>query len=103
MADYIERQAALTVFQKVCDLCMTLVQTPMCGDCSVADTVRKVKHIPPADVRPVVRGHWEGVQPEVWDTMYATCSCCRKRMYLSKDSLNYCPNCGADMMGGDAE
>ena len=54
MADYIEREAALKEFEKVCNVCMALVNKPMCGDCSVADTVRKVKSIPAADVRPVV-------------------------------------------------
>ena len=54
MAEYIEREAALKEFEKVCNVCMALVNKPMCGDCSVADTVRKVKSIPAADVRPVV-------------------------------------------------
>ena len=56
MAEYIEREAALTVFQNVCAVCMALVDKPMCGECSVADTVRKVKSIPPADVQPVPDG-----------------------------------------------
>ena len=55
MAEYIEREAALKEFEKVCNVCMALVNRPMCGDCSVADTVRKVKSIPAADVRPVVQ------------------------------------------------
>ncbi len=54
MKEHIEREAALTEFQKVCDICMALVKIPMCGECSVADTVRKVKRIPAADVQPVV-------------------------------------------------
>ena len=53
MAEYIEREAALKEFEKVCNVCMALVNKPMCGDCSVADTVRKVKSIPAADVREV--------------------------------------------------
>jgi len=56
MAEYIEREAALAVFQNVCAVCMALVDKPMCGECSVADTVRKVKSIPSADVQPVVHG-----------------------------------------------
>ena len=53
MTEYIPREAALTEFQKVCDVCMTLTKRPMCGDCSVADTVREIKRIPAADVREV--------------------------------------------------
>lgn len=55
MKEYIELEAALKEFEKVCNVCMALVNKPMCGDCSVADTVRKVKSIPAADARPVVR------------------------------------------------
>jgi hypothetical protein len=53
MVEYIEREAALTVFQNVCAVCMALVDKSMCGECSVADTVRKVKSVPAADVQPV--------------------------------------------------
>lgn len=52
---YIEREAALTEFAKICDICMALMARPTCGECSVADTVRKIKRIPAADVVPVVR------------------------------------------------
>lgn len=55
MKEYIERDTALGEFDKVCDICMALVENPMCGECSIADTVRKVKHIPAADVVEVVR------------------------------------------------
>ena len=73
MAEYIEREAALTEFQKVCDVCMALTARPMCGDCSVADTVKKVKKIHAADVRPVVRGKWILNDTSV----FATCENCK--------------------------
>lgn len=55
MKECIEREEALTEFEKVCDVCMALVARPHCGECSIADTVRKVKRIPAADVVAVVR------------------------------------------------
>ena len=97
MAEYIEREAALTEFQKACDICMALVKRPMCGDCSVADTVRKVKRIPAADVRPVVRGEWE----RVGNTDHFRCTCCNDMILSAWDTpptlINFCPNCGADL------
>ena len=55
MKEYIERESTLGEFDKVCNLCKSLVERPMCGECSIADTVRKVKNIPAADVVEVVR------------------------------------------------
>ena len=57
--------------------------------------VDDLKCLPPADVRPVVRGEWIG------DGDCIICSNC-KTAYTFMGS-NFCPNCGADMRGGDAE
>lgn len=48
--------------------------------------------IPPADVKPVVRGEWELVD-EAEPRRYG-CSRCKR---LSWDESNFCPNCGCDM------
>ena len=55
--------------------------------------------IPSVDMRPVVRGRWKDTG-SLWK-----CPCCnsayKKRLLYIEP--NYCPNCGADMRGGDAE
>lgn len=51
----------------------------------------------PADVRPVVRGRWRWVGQDQWNDCYE-CSQCGK---MNTDNSNFCPNCGADMRGGD--
>lgn len=84
MAEYIDKQAAIEAVNSV----------------PAADWVSKryagaLKRIPPANVRPVVRGEWIG------DGDCIICSNC-KTAYTFMGS-NYCPNCGADMRGGDAE
>lgn len=99
MAEYIEREAALSEFQKVCDVCMTLVRQPECGECSVADTVRKVKRIPAADVKPVVRSRWvydcERTAGDGWTYRQYHCEKCGNRELGGLQ--NYCPNCGCSM------
>ena len=103
MTKYIEQQAAIEAVDSV----------------PAADWVSKryaeaLKRIPPADVRPVVRGEW--IPPRYPYPWYkATCSICGYEDPASygesgwkwKDKkwipLNYCPSCGADMRGGDAE
>lgn len=88
--EYIEREAALKEFEKVCNVCMALVNKPMCGDCSVADTVRKVKSIPAIDLRPVVRGKW--LESDCGPLQ--KCSICKATGW---DGFYFCPNCGAWM------
>ena len=119
MAEYIEKQAAL---KEVCDAC-GIVHDREKEYCEYKFAGCKeyynVFALPPADVRPVVRGKWEwrrrhrggfrrvtgeddfGVshtitvdQRYVIDDPY--CPFCGK---LNESVfLNFCPNCGADMM-----
>lgn len=85
------------------------------GDGYVNQEHASLKDIPPADVRPVVRGRWEldsdGI-PHCTECGYVA----PQRLFLQVQSLacttrfimsNYCPDCGsnnsADMRGGDAD
>jgi len=79
--EYIEKQAAIDELFFVDEY----------NSRSIA-TIREMK---PADVRPVVRGEWIG------DGDCIICSNC-KTAYTFMGS-NFCPNCGADMRGGDAD
>lgn len=45
-------------------------------------------------------------QDDGWDGVYYECSCCKEAFTLidgtpSDNLYNFCPNCGADMRGGD--
>lgn len=51
---------------------------------------------PAADVRPVVRGRWLH-ETEIEGHACGECSACHKIRVID----NFCPNCGADMRGGD--
>ena len=50
--------------------------------------------IPPADVRPVVRGKWKFKNTDALTSKAWTCSVCGLRKVFM---TNFCPNCGADM------
>lgn len=54
-----------------------------------------VKEQPTIEAEPVKHGRWEDVEPSLFRDKFATCSVCRVRQLLDKDS--FCPNCGARM------
>ena len=59
--------------------------------------------LPAADVAPVRHGQWIDAYPDIEPNpmfMYGICSECGFEQGISK-YLNYCPNCGAKMDGGD--
>ena len=64
----------------------------------VHDTASRLRLIPAADARLVVRGSWE---PSEKYKGYVYCSICHdcyvEPEWVTKLKWNYCPNCGADM------
>ena len=100
--DYISRQAAIDEFDGV------KVNEDICNEYDIGYNdgidfaISRLSVLPPADVKPVVRGMWIE-QDDGWDGVYYECSVCKEPFVLidgnPKDNLyNYCPNCGADMM-----
>ena len=92
MAEYIEREAALTALCRDCD---KMVPTEERDHCSYRFTgcmeYYNIFDLPAADVRPVVRGRWIDVE----DSTLSTCSVCG--FNVGAYTFHYCPNCGADM------
>ena len=106
MAKYIEREALLECIDGIWD-CNDMVFSPNdhccnvpedCKGCKWAETrdaIRRiVENAPAADVRPVRYGKWED---HGWSIR---CSECGYDMPFTV--RNFCPNCGADMRGGEA-
>ena len=57
---------------------------------------------PAADVAPVVHGRWiERRSLHAMGGISAECSVCSKSVQYLGNPLNYCPNCGAKMDGGN--
>ena len=91
MDDYISREAALTALQDS-DLFNTTERQ-----------LRAIRELPAADVAEVRHGRWIDAYPDIEPNpmfMYGICSECGFEQGISK-YLNYCPDCGAKMDGGD--
>lgn len=104
--EYIERGAALRILEKS----LTFSETELDkGDfrkgCIAAtqDDIGNIKHMPAADVAPVVHGYWKWetkIEPQAQNRLY--CSVCDNECLAKGDyyeKSKYCPHCGAKMDG----
>ena len=60
----------------------------------LGDLVDTFSDIPAADVVEVRHGRWIASHDE-----FCACSICKYPVYVGWNQTNYCPNCGAYMMG----
>lgn len=90
MAEYIEKQAVIDAVHGEFDECLV-------WDASGLKTANVVENvldtIPPADVRPVVRGRWIPFTSEAAGDIWY-CSACGIGF---AHHMNFCPHCGAYM------
>ena len=74
----------------------------LCG--SWGKVIALIANAPSVDVVPVVHGRWiERRAPHAMGGNSAKCSACNKSVQYLGNPLNYCPNCGAKMDGGDSD
>lgn len=122
MAEYIEKQVAIK------ELCETYEHEYLTASGAFDEYATRIvpnvlRNLPPADVRPVVRGQWKfATNPMLHDGPGPSCWCSeckkppidKKNVWYHLDGTfaregegfvlsDFCPNCGADMRGGDAE
>ena len=115
MAEYIEREAAVTVCDKQYRECLR--KSDFCGDTVAWNICADIKAIPAADVAPVVHGLWIPIRESEmtgWDPAvagrdpiggYIGSACKEEAVYDCNDEFvlsKYCPNCGAIMDGGNS-
>lgn len=112
MAEYIDREAAVTVCNEQYKECLR--KSDFCGDTVAWNICADIKAIPAADVAPVVHGRWEGYthsryigcdeygEPKYADGIVYYCSNrrCRRKSVIKE---RYCPSCGRKMDGGDGD
>lgn len=94
MAEYIEREAAVTVCDKQYKECLR--KSDFCGDTVAWNICADIKAIPAADVAPVVHARWIPTEYPFMNEC-EDCSNCGYRTVYGND-YPYCPNCGAKMM-----
>ena len=106
MSDYISREPAIEALREDCENCPSY---HFCDPCYQPRRLNRLSKIPAADVRPVVRGKWQETdEPMGWtDVACACCSVCGESFVLGEfefsdlaETFKYCPNCGAEMVGG---
>lgn len=108
MNEYISREAAVEKITFLCEL-REIVCNPddefLRGLKNALNAVKSNEVIPSADVQPVKHGRWIDIyeyckaldlRPTGLEEYY-WCSECDK---AEKKTSDFCPNCGADMMGG---
>ena len=94
--DYISRQAAIDALN---DLSENYTEKGREWHPHINFVIETIDALPPADVKPVVRGKWIA-EP---NCMYR-CSECKSHFPSLKGYMEdkYCRECGADMREGDA-
>ena len=97
MNDLISRQAAIEKIHSDFDECLVWDES---GKHTADEVERILDTIPPADVRPVKRGRWVYGIVRADIPIPLECSACEWQVTRR---TNFCPNCGADMRGGDAD
>lgn len=102
MADLIDRQAAIDALNK------KKIYRQLDSDrWVISDCLNAIVNLPPAQPEPK-KGKWE-ITDAYPHNVY--CSECHKKFAQTQWAVwedgslprNFCPNCGADMRGGDAE
>ena len=100
MAEYIEREATIELLRSLGSRDYRREKG------TIQEAIKMVsfpKYTPSADVAPVRHGRWIDTYPYIEPnpmSMYGICSECGFEQGISK-YLNYCPNCGAKMDGGE--
>ena len=92
MDEYIKREEAV----KIAESYRLQHGSSFCRNRGIADYIAEdISMIPSADVAPVRHGRWIASHDE-----FCACSICKYPVYAGWNQTNYCPNCGARMVGG---
>ena len=99
MAEYIDLEAAFNAITDFAGKASTRSAYE-----AIWKSARALKKLPAADVAPVVHGRWvhEHISEGYAWVMCSECEAVIHKILINK-RLNYCPNCGAKMDGGECD
>lgn len=100
MTKYIEKQAAIEALGEEPENWIDAEYDLGTQDQWIWD-VEAIKSVPPADVRPVVRGFNKNKE---WPSLFECSVCgwgCDDTTRADTSVWNFCPNCGAEIMQAD--
>lgn len=96
MSRYIDADKVLEKINKICNRCgeMNRNNGVMCCACKLDPVKDIIDDFPTEEVRPDIPGEWI---PVVDDEGFVTKHKCSKCNAIGFRSMNFCPECGADM------
>ena len=112
MDEYISRKAVQNISTNKLKVSIraTIAGDDEAASRALAEAIEEILDLPPADVKPVVRGEWMDEAPEHDKTISERhrfrCPACGKDAdyfiggygdWWCRAAPNFCPNCGADM------
>ena len=103
MAEYIEREALMRRIKEIhCAECDSY-HGVRCRACWIDDTLDYIDSEPAADVAPVRHGRWILEREPDGKPYCFHCSVCDDDFHYIGITVayDYCPNCGAEMDGGE--
>lgn len=105
MAEYIEREVAICEIEQINPVDYGAMWDyeahHYTGEC-LRDCKEAIDNIPAADVALVVHGRWGTGRFNLETGNYEE-QCTRCRNFSKEYGKPYCPNCGAEMDGGDSD
>ena len=94
-----------TALEKVCENCCCDFEE--CKQVGFCVDYENINQLPTVDAVEVIHGHWE-IRPNPYRVFAYefACSVCggwKHKLSYEHENMNYCPNCGAKMDGGNED
>lgn len=106
MTEYIEKDMVINDIGELFTICYETLPNEYGHHFIVEEELQThlnfVRNLPTADVKPVVRGKW--INTYIQGVHHYRCTNCGEyieAIWTANFDYNFCPNCGADMRGGE--
>jgi len=106
MTEYIEKDVVINDIGELFTICYETLPNEYGHHFIVEEELQThlnfVRNLPTADVKPVIRGKW--INTYIQGIHHYRCTNCGEyieAIWTANFDYNFCPNCGADMRGGE--